>query len=384
MASVRVPVKPDLLRWARERARLDPEALARAFPRLSDWERGAAQPTLKQLEAYARRTHAPIGYFFLAEPPAEPMPIPDFRTIRDQAIARPSADLLDTIYICQRRQDWYREWAELNLDEPAAFVGSLAPASDIVAAAATIRDAIGLDLEARRVVRTWEEALSEMVRRIEAAGVLVMKSGIVGNNTHRKLDRNEFRGFALTDSLAPLIFVNGADSKSGQMFTLAHELVHLFTNRTGLSDASPRRISNEALERWCNQVAAEILVPLASFTDVYDPRADLASELIRLARRFKVSTLVVLRRMHDAGGLSRPAFWDAYDAELARLSSLPPASAGGDFHRTEAVRVSPRFARALVASTLEGDTLYTEAFRLLGISKTATFNEFGVRLGVMI
>lgn len=384
MPPVRVEVKPALLRWARERARLGPDALGKAFPKLSEWERGQSQPTLKQLEQYARRTHAPVGYFFLPEPPVEPLPIPDFRTFRDEGVATPSADLLDTIYLCQHRQHWYREYAESALGEPLAFVGSLDTSSEVVAAASTIRNALGLDLDSRRTARTWEEALTEMVRQAESLGVLVMKSGIVENNTHRKLDRDEFRGFALSDPYAPVVFINAADSKSGQMFTLAHELAHIFSNRTGLSDASPRRVAAERTERWCNSIAAEVLVPLDAFAASYRPAAELGGELQRLARQFKVSTLVVLRRMYDAQGLSRQEFWDAYDAELERLRKLPRGSSGGDFYRSEAVRVSRRFAKALVGSTLEGSTLYTDAFRLLGISKTQTFNEFSASLGFSV
>ena len=88
-----------MLTWARERARIDPGALLRRFPKLQEWEDGAAQPTLKQLEAFARATHAPVGQLFLNEPPVETLPIPDFRTIGNAEIARPSPDLLDMIYV---------------------------------------------------------------------------------------------------------------------------------------------------------------------------------------------------------------------------------------------------------------------------------------------
>ena len=113
----------------------------------------------------------------------------------------------------------------------------------------------------------------------------------------------------------------------------------------------------------------------------YRAAAELEVEMGRLARVFKVSTLVVLRRMHDVEGLTRKEFWEAYDAELERLRSIPRSGSGGDFYKSEAVRVSRRFAKALVASTLEGGTLFTDAFRLLGISKTHTFNEFSASLG---
>ncbi len=113
----------------------------------------------------------------------------------------------------------------------------------------------------------------------------------------------------------------------------------------------------------------------------YAPRAKLQDEVDRLARRFKVSTLVILRRMHDAGGLDSERFRAEYVREVARLQALPKGS-GGNFHLTLATRTSKRFARALLVSTLEGQTLHRDAFRLLGISKHATFEEFARSLEV--
>ncbi len=386
MAPVRVAVKAEMLDWALARSRVELVAAKARFPRFSDWRAGRAQPTLKQLEGFARATHTPVGFFFLPEPPDERVPIPDFRTIRDAGVGRPSADLLDTIYICQQRQEWYRDYARATGEQPLSFVGSIRPRSDVVAAAATIRTAIGFNLEQRQRTKTWEQALSDFLDKADELGVLVMKSGVVFNNTHRKLDPAEFRGFAMADTLAPVVFINGADTKSAQMFTLAHELVHLWIGQTALSDAPMVEESGPAndVERWCNEVAAELLVPLNALREAYNATADRLGEMQRLARRFKVSTLVILRRMYDAGGISRSEFWEAFAAERERLRDLASAGGGGDFHRTEQARVSPRFARALVVSTMEGHTLYRDAFRMLSIRKASTLHEFGRRLGVPI
>lgn len=117
-ATLRVDVKPAMLRWARERAGLEPDALAHRFPKLADWEREEARPTLKQLEDFAKATHAPIGYLFLSEPPVERVPIPDFRTVENRLIGHPSPDLLETIYLCQQRQEWYRDYVRSLREEP--------------------------------------------------------------------------------------------------------------------------------------------------------------------------------------------------------------------------------------------------------------------------
>ena len=206
---------------------------------------------------------------------------------------------------------------------------------------------------------------------------MVMCSGVVLNNNRRHLDPNEFRGFALADPLAPLLFINGADSKAAQMFTLAHELAHIWLGASGLSDATVASRPEGDVEVWCNRVAAEVLAPLEVVRAELRADEETATLVARLARRFKVSSLVVLLRLLDVGRLTPDAFRTAYDAEIERIAQLPRPSGGGDFYLTTAARVSKRFARALVESTLEGRTLYRDAFRMLGIAKTDTFHELG-------
>ncbi|HEV8485353.1 MAG TPA: ImmA/IrrE family metallo-endopeptidase [Blastocatellia bacterium] len=377
----RVTIKAELLRWACERSGSDFDTLAHRFPKLPDWVRGKASPTLKQLESFAKATHTPIGYLFLPEPAVERVPIPDFRTVGSERIRRPSPDLLDTVYTCQQRQEWYRDFARSTGERPLAFVGSVRVSDDVLRTASLIRQAVGFDVEERRRLPTWTEGIRRFIQQADALGVLVMVSGVVGSNNRRKLDPQEFRGFALSDDLAPVVFINGADTKAAQMFTLAHELAHIWLGQSALSDAQASLVPEDQVERWCNQVAAELLVPLELLRADYDRRADVRTETDRLARRFKVSTLVILRRIHDAGGLTRAQLWEAYEAELKRLRAIPKGS-GGDFYLTLGARASRRFARALVVSTLEGRSSFTEAFRLLGFKKMATFRDLGHSLGV--
>ncbi len=325
----------------------------------------------------------PIGYLFLPEPPVEPIPIPDFRTIAGTEIASPSPDLLDTLYLCQQRQAWYRDHAR-SVGEPARpFVGSVSVADDVVAVAEDMRKRLSFDLEARRASRTWTEALRAFIGQADEIGVLVMCSGVVGNDNHRKLDPREFRGFALVDDLAPVVFVNGADTKAAQMFTLAHELAHVWLGESALSDAGPLLSPDQGVERWCNEVAAELLVPLNVVRAELDRTADVGEEAKRLAKRFKVSSLVLLRRFHDAGGLSRDEYFNRYEDELNRILALPRSS-GGQFYLTEAARVSRRFATALVVNALEGQTLHRDAMQMLGIRKIETLHGLARNLGIAV
>ena len=231
------------------------------------------------------------------------------------------------------------------------------------------------DLATRRTCSNWADALRLLIHEAERTGILVMVSGIVKSNTSRVLDPAEFRGFALSDPLAPLVFVNGKDTKAAQMFTLAHELAHIWLGISALSNTGVLQQQSDRVEEvWCNAVAAEFLVPLRDLKS--DLRRDelLPAALSRLARTFKVSTLVILRRLVDAEWLTRVQFDTAYAQENERLRKLVKGKGGGNFYRTTVTRVGRRFANALIVSTLEGQTLYRDAFRMLGIHKTVTFN----------
>jgi Zn-dependent peptidase ImmA (M78 family) len=380
----RVEVKPALLRWAVERSGHGADTFAARFPHLEEWLEGEASPTLTQLEGLAKATYTPIGFFFLPEAPVEQVPIPDFRTTAGPRAPRPSPDLLDTIYICQQRQEWYRDFARSMGEQPLSFVSSTRVTDDVVTAAAKIRDVLGFDLAARRAMSTWTDALRLFIEQADAAGIMVMCSGVVLNNNRRRLDPQEFRGFAMADDLAPVIFINGADSKSAQMFTLAHELAHIWLGQSAVSDAEAGRLPKDEIEKWCNQVAAELLVPLDVLRREYRPANGLESEVARLKPQFKVSSLVLLRRIRDAGGLTWEQLWTEHEREIERLQSIPKKGSGGNFYLTQAARVSKRFARALVVSTWEGRSSFTEAFRLLGVKKMETFRGFERSLGMAV
>lgn len=380
----RVAVNRALITWARERAGVDALALSKRFPKIEQWERGEVQPTLRQLEAFAHAVHVPMGFLFLPEQPQEALPVPDFRTLAGQPLTRPSPNLLDTLYLCQQRQDWYRDYAQVHGLPKLAFVGSVRPESSVVQTADAIRRTLGVSVAERAQLPTWTEALRQLIARAEDAGVLVMASSIVGSNSHRKLDVTEFRGFALADDLAPLVFVNAADSKAAQMFTLAHELVHLWAGESGVSDVEVGRIPEQRVERWCNAVAAELLAPLDAVRAELRRHASVPDEIQRLARVFKVSSLVALRRLFDIGHIDRERLWSLYREEQSRLRELDRGvTGGGDFYRTLGARTGKRFARAVISSALEGQTLFQDAFRLLGVRKTATFYEAARELGVM-
>ncbi len=380
--TVRPDIKPAMLRWARKRARIGASELAHKFGKLKAWESGEVIPTLRQLEQFANAVHVPVGYLFLPTPPEEALPIADFRTMAGRPLSRPSPNLLDTLYLCQERQAWYREFALTTQQPKRRFVGSATTAASAVKIARAMSQELGFNLTARMECTTWEEALRMFIRNADQAGALVMISGVVSTQNRRQLDPEEFRGFALADPHAPLVFINGADTKSGQMFTLAHELAHLWLGSSALSSAGTAPASAPTEEVWCNKVAAELLVPLDALRGALRQDEDPDNAMRRLARGFKVSTLVILRRLLDAQVLNRTDFdtkWQA-ESELLRNKMAGKGKSGGDFYRTTWSRAGLRFTSALVRSTLEGHTLYRDAFRMLGVAKAETLHKMEGKL----
>ena len=378
----RVPVNPALLRWARERAGVAQEDLAVRFKKLPDWERGETRPTLKQLEAFARAVNVPFGYLFLDEPPNERLPIADFRTVTDTANFEASPDLIDTLYSMQRRQAWLREHLIENGAEPLAFAASARLEDDPGAVGREIRRTLGLDGGWAAGVRNWQDAVNELRRMIEQVGVMAVINGVVGNDTHRRLSVAEFRGFALTDRYAPLIFVNGADAKSAQMFTLAHELAHIWLGEEGLSGFESLLPGGTEVEDWCNQAAAEFLAPSREFRECWMQARRAEDPFGALARSFKVSSVVAARRAMDLRLIERSAFFEFYERYTDREHKGGATSSGGDFYNSQNARVGKLFATHVIGAAMGGEIGFREAYELTGL-RGRTFQDYAGRLGIM-
>ena len=378
----RVPVSPEMLRWACERAGIDVAHLAKRMPQLPAWVRSERQPTLKQLEKLAKLTHTPLGYLFLPEPPGERLPVPDYRTVPDTARGgRPSPDLLDTLYTMQRRQEWLRESLVENDVEPLAFVASASLADEPDVVGREMRRALGLDGGWATKVSSWQVAVSELRREIEQLGVMAVINGVVGNNTSRRLSVEEFRGFALTDPYAPLIFVNGADAKSAQMFTLAHELAHIWLGSEGVSGFDCLHPGGTEVEDWCNRTAAEFLAPTEEIRARWAIVRRRESPFEALARTFKVSPVVAARRALDLNLVERSTFFDFYKRYVKRDRESGTEPSGGDFYKNQNTRIGELFATQVVRAAMEGRIGFKEAYDLTGL-RGGTFQKYAASLGM--
>lgn len=327
----------------RERGGLDVGDAARAASispdQLIRWEAGESQPTFIQAQKLAQALHAPFGYLFLTEPPAENLPLPDLRTVGGAPVPRPSVDLLDTIRLSLQRQTWYLDHLHDEGADPLPFVARFAMDTPVRTVAADMRAVLGIDVEKGQ--RTWEVYFRQLIDAAEAAGILVMRSGIVGNNTRRRLDVSEFRGFAISHPLAPLVFINTADAPAARFFTVMHELAHLWVGSSGISNDTPGNARRE--EVFCNAVAGEFLAPHDVFIPLWTAStASLPERLTELAQRFHVSRLVIMRRALDLSLVDHAAYWQHYQAELAAFRDKP--GGGGNFYRNASVKNSKRCA----------------------------------------
>jgi len=376
----RVAVNGEVVRWARERSGASLHDLAKRFPKISEWEAEETQPTLRQLEDFAKKTLTPLGYLFLADPPDIRLRIPDFRTVQQEAAPRPSPNLLETVYAMLRRQDWMREYLIEQGQPPLRFVGAASPDDPAPQVAARMREVLGVGGAWAERHATWTGALAALIDLAEHTGILVVGNGIVGNNTHRTLDPEEFRGFVLTDDYAPLVFINTVDGKAAQMFTLAHELAHVWFAKSAAFDLRDMQPAGVPIEQTCNKVAAEFLVPEAEMFAAWTTARGEPRPFDELARHFKVSALVAARLALDLRLIDREgffAFYADYREDARRQAAIKRD--GGDFWATQEGRIGRRFGEAVVRATQEGRLLYRDAFVLTDLHGD-TFARYAARL----
>ena len=381
-----ITLQPRVLRWARERAGFDREQLAANLKiqtqDIESWEH-SGRLTFNELEDLAKHTYTPIGYLYLSEPPDDSLPIADFRTRAGVSPKRPSPNLLDTVFQMQLRQAWMREEMIYQETPPLEFVGAFNLDSSPSQVAVAISEALQLSGGWTAVEGSWTSALRTLRDHIESAGVLVVFNGVVGNNTYRKLDVDEFQGFALVDEYAPLIFVNNADYKTAQIFTVAHELSHIFVGESGLSKLEDLSPTDHATEEVCNKIAAEFLVPTEELQEQWNTAKQSSDPHQQIAKSFKVSTVVAARRALDSELITREAFFEYYYENRAkswRGAQQGDQSRGGNFWNNQLWRVGTRFGSAVSGAVMEGRVSYTDAYRLTGL-KGDTFSNMPAKMG---
>lgn len=368
---------PSALLWAINRCGETVDSLKKRWPKIEQWIDGSCEPTLRQLEDFAKRTHVALDLLFGKGVPRLDLQIADFRT-KGAPGREPSPELYDTITQMQFRQDWLRDYfSDIGCDE-IEFVGMLDSfaEADVIGVSETIKGYFGIRDTWAFAERDVAGALKTLRDKVEAQRISVVVNGVVGDNTSRSLDVSEFRGFVLADKMAPLVFVNGRDAKSAQLFTLVHELVHLALARTGVVQPceNPTCIRDE--ERFCDAVAAEVLVPKDVFTGIWEEGRSAFENIDQARRKFKVSFVVCARKALELGFVSKDVFVSSLARHEAALADEPHASSGGgNYYLTKAYRIGHVFGEAVFAATQTRRITYREAFRLTGLN-AKTFEEY--------
>lgn len=374
-------VNPKVIRWARERKAAPLEEIARALkvkaPQIAAWEAGSSRPPFAKAQALAKTLHIPFGYLFLSDPPDHSVPIPDLRTAGGSPRGGPSLDFLDLLNEVMVKQDWYREHVRDRGPDPPGFVGKFSPKSHSPSDVATdIRRSMSINSEVRRRSKSWDEYLRKLSESAESAGILVMRSGVVGCNTRRPLSVEEFRGFAITDNLAPLVFINGKDAKAAQIFTLLHEIAHIWIGQSGISNPDPLGHFSRhpiAIEEFCNAVAAEALVPNADFLNSWDRSThDRYRSAEKAAREYRVSVPVILRRARELRAIAEVEYFGLVREHKRKLEELEANNrgeqqGGGNFYNNLWVRNSKKLTEAILAATRAKSLTMLDAARVLGV-----------------
>ncbi|OQR30285.1 peptidase [Pseudomonas sp. Bc-h] len=358
-------INPEILRWARSRARISAGTLAKSIGTAEDnvlaWEDGVKRPSFNQAMNYAHHTHIPFGYLYLAKPPVEELPLPDLRTVNGREPSY-SLALRDTIRWAMERQDWYRSWLLSQGYERNEVVGLFNVSSGVPAVVASIRKNLRIEDMPKR--GNFDDYFSKLVQGIENLGILVMRNSIVNNNTSRPLSVEEFRGFAMSDALAPVIFINTADCPEARLFTLIHELAHIWIGKSGVSDAEPQTHNRE--EIFCNAVAAELLTPEREFRSLWRDFEVWTENLPYFTRTFHVSEWVIARRALTFGFISQEEYRSFIGGKIAAHKARSKDGAP-PYSRLQTGRVSKSLAKAVASEALSGRMLFRDASRLIGI-----------------
>ena len=366
-----VSINPKMLRWAIGRAGFTVEEMTEKVPQLVAWLDSTKQPTVKQLEDFSKKTYLPFGYFFMSEPPHEELPIPFFRTNDTQA-SHISVNVYDTIILLQQRQDWLKNYLKENYFDELEFVGKYRNNGNVQHIVADIRETLGLNESWASKFMTWNAAQDHLIEQIEDKGIITVFNGVVENNGYRKIPIEECRGFVLVDKVAPFMFINNADSKAAQMFTIVHELAHIWTGHSAGFDFRKLQPADDANERLCDRIAAEFLVPKTEFNKFWVQRNSIKDA----ASYFKVSEIVIARRALDTGKISKRDFFAFYDEYIHReFVKKEQQSSGGDFYATTRKRLSLTFATHIFNAVSSGDLLYRDAYKLTSL-KGDTFQTF--------
>lgn len=364
---------PSMLEWAMDRVGMTKQDLSDALrdhsgEKLKSWLNGNKKPTIKQAETLASLLGIPLGYLCLDTPPDESPLTPDLRTIGNRPLTKYSVGLRLTLEHALACQDFLSDYLRNNDYPEFEYKKYLSLTMKPEEAAVLLADLIGHLPKKQKP----EDNLRLLKQKIENLGILVQKNGVILNKSRKPLNRDEFRGFALCDDYAPLIFINGNDALQATVFTLIHELVHILLDQPGLSD-HVEGSNRKNIELFCDKVTAEFLVPKNEFCDFWEANKSTdVDELITKAHKyFGVSTWVILRRAYHLGLLRKEQYEERVQ-KLVRLFSTKKKNikGGPSYNVVQDLHNGERLVNAAVTAAYAGDITFSEAeaLTLLGLN----------------
>lgn len=375
---------PQVFAWARDAAGLTVDAAASALHiksrTLQEIEDGRVDPSRPQLLRMAQVYRRSLLVFYLPAPPTKGDRGQDFRTVVAERAQSAEAAIDALLRDVRSRQSVVRSTLQDDDDiEPLGFVGSLGMDAGVAAVKQSIVTTIGFDLAEFRRQAGNELAFNKLRAKIESVGVFVMLIGNLGSH-HSAIPVEAFRGIAIADQIAPFIVINDQDARVAWSFTLLHELAHLWLGASGISDGP----SEMRIEQFCNEVAAEILVPRAELAAVTLEGLDEEGQvdaIQRLARQWRVSRPMIAYRLFKAGRISQGS-WRMLDVKFRELfvaeRQLEKAAAGEkkgapSYYVVRRHKLGPAMldfaARSLNAGTLSP----VKAAQVLGVSPRSVF-----------
>ncbi|MBI5216262.1 MAG: ImmA/IrrE family metallo-endopeptidase [Ignavibacteriae bacterium] len=288
-------ITPNVFKWARESARMSEETAAAkvsvSVDKLKEWETGTNQPTIRQAQTLAKAYKRPFALFFLPEIPKDFQPLQDFRKSGSKSLSTASVFIIREI---QQKQSWISELNEENNENKIPFVGRFSIKDNPVNVANDILNTFGITPANYKT----ENPIKEWIDKAESNGVFISRTSFI--HSRLKLDSEEIQGFAIADPFAPFVFINSDDWNAPQLFTLVHELAHLWIAETGISNNIEPEIKNKdkfhPIELFCNEVAAHALIPENFMNNINKNTFDNSMEVFKVAKKLGVSSFAFLVR----------------------------------------------------------------------------------------
>lgn len=364
-------VRPEVMRWARQSIGLSVSDVAlrlkRPVEEVEAWEADGPYPSYPQLEKLAYQIYKrPLAVFFLPAPPEEISPVREFRTLPTDDLQTLAADTHLHIRRAHAFQLALRElFGDRNPSEHCIWQAlPISRTRSVEDQAAAVRNFLGITLDEQIRWKNDEYALKKWRKAIEDKGVFIFKESF---------EQKDISGFCLVDSQFPVIYLNNSTTKTRQTFSLLHELAHLLLSVNGLSKFDQRYVDRlpdqeKQIERFCNAIAAEILIPSPDFQmQAKQLPADIErateQQFSELAVRYGVSREAVLRRFLDQDRVTATF----YEQKAKAWAAQQKTGGKGNWYASQNVYLSDRFAREVVSRHYKNQLSVEQAADMLGI-----------------